>query len=239
MNLVDVLLLAGVVLLLGGVAAWFAQRRVRGRTEPHAESRTRQMTELIEHANCVLWEAEVRVESGDWEWRMRLHPSEFCRQLFRGRIPPPGEDLWADFQLDRREEMERRARAAVIGGKAGYDQEFRATRGTQTYWLHEDVSITRLGPDRYWLVGLVTDMTAQREAEAARRQSEQTVERILAQAQCMIWRATVLEEGGVLNWPHFDMPRSHLSERLFGSGPRVFSPRAGSGRIWSSRSRPR
>lgn len=219
----DLTLLALAAGAAGAVIGWVFHRRERRRIAQHADARTRKMSELIEHAPCVLWEADVVFHGADWQWTMRLHPSEFGRQLFRGRIPPPNEDLWADFIIDRRGDMDVRARQAILGGQPGYEQEFRAVRGGETYWLHEDVSITRTAAERYLLVGLVTDRSAQRRAEAARRESEQTVERILAQAQCMIWRATVLEEQGVLKWPHFDIPHSQLSERIFGPGPREYS----------------
>lgn len=197
----------------------------RRRRAQQSAARIRQMTELIEHVQCVLWEAEVELETGDWTWHMKLHPSAFCRQVFRGRIPKPREDLWTGFEIEGRLDMDRRARAAIEGGKPGYEQEFRAVREGRTYWMHENVSITKLGTDRYWLVGFVTDITAQREAEAARRQSELTVDRILAHAHCMLWRATVIEEERGLQWPHFDIPRSQLSEALFGD--RVFSSELG------------
>jgi len=207
---------AGLAASVTGLLAWWLHARKRRAIEQRAEARTLQMAELIEHARCMLWEAEVLIETDDWAWNMQLHPSVFCRQLMRGRVPGPRDDLWAGFQVDTREEMDERAWEAIHLGRSGYEQEFRAVREGVAYWLHENVSITRLGPERYRLVGLVTDITAQREAEAARRQSELTLERILANAQCMIWRATVIEQEGRLEWPHFDMPASQLSALLFG-----------------------
>ncbi len=212
----DLMLVAGLVVSVTGVIAWLWHRRVKREIEQRFSARNRQMTELIEKAQCLLWEAEVLMETDDWAWHVRMHPSAFCRQLMEGRIPGPKEDMWAQFEVERRSDMDDRAWDAIQEGRPGYEQEFRATREGRTYWLHENVSITKLGTDRYWLVGLVTDITAQREAEAARRQSEQTVERILAHAPCLIWRATVMEENGELQWPHFDMPDSQLSQQLFG-----------------------
>jgi PAS domain S-box-containing protein len=184
------------------------------------------MTALIEHADCVLWEAEVDVgDKGWWEWRMTIHPSVFARKLFRGVLPAPDGDLWAQFHVAQRAEMDERARRAINAGETGYVQEFSATRDGHTFWLREDVSITATGPKRYWLVGLITDITARREAELAHRQSELTVDSILEHAQCLLWRATVVLENGVLKWPHFDIPHSQFSELLFGD--RVFSPDRG------------
>ncbi len=184
------------------------------------------MSELIEQAQCALWEADVKVETDDWTWRIKLHPSAFCRQLFGTAQTVTPANFWDQFQIDTRDQMDQRAREALQRGHAGYQQEFQAMREGRTYWLHENVTVTRLGLDHFRLVGLITDLTAQREAETARRQSEQSLERILANAQCMLWRATVIEEEGKLLWPHFDVPRSRLSERLFGTH-RMFNAERG------------
>lgn len=209
-------LLLGLVVILA-LAIWLGRRGLRRRHRQDIEVRLRQMSSLIEHADGVLWEAEVELTRDDWTWRMKLHPSAFCRRLFADRLPQPRVDLWADFVIDQRAEMDRRARAAIEAGQAGYEQEFRAVRGEQVYWLHESVSITKVETSRYWLVGLVTDVTARREAEVARQQSEQTIARILAQARCMLWRATVVEERGELVWRLYEVPRSQLTEELFGA----------------------
>src|SRR6185369_3344043 len=140
----------------------------------------------------------------------------FARKLFRGTLPAPGVDLWAQFHIAQRDEMDRRSRQAIDNREAGYVQEFAATRDGQTIWLREDVSITATGPGRFWLVGLITDITARHLAEDARKQSELTVDRILAHAQCLIWRAQVVLEEGGLQWAHFDIPQSQFSELLFG-----------------------
>ncbi|WP_164976128.1 PAS domain S-box protein [Oleiharenicola lentus] len=217
--------MATTALVVAG-AAWWLHRRQRRRAETEAEQRVRQRSELIEQAQCALWEADVQVETDDWTWQIKLHPSAFCRQLFGPELTVGPANFWDQFQIDTREQMDLRAREALQRGHAGYQQEFKAIRDGRTYWLQETVSITRLGLDHYRLVGLITDLTAQREAEMARRQSEQGLERILANAQCMLWRAMVTEEKGKLLWPHFDVPRSRLSERLFGAH-RQFNPERG------------
>ncbi|HEY8995433.1 MAG TPA: PAS domain S-box protein [Lacunisphaera sp.] len=215
--------------LFVGLAVWLVSAVYQRRAVRAIERRISQMTALIEHADCLLWEADVELKPDDWLWRMTLHNSAFCRKLFRGQAQTPGVDLWKQFQIDDRETMNRRARTAVEGGQPGYEQEFRAVRDGQVYWLHESVSITPVSRNRFWLVGLVTDLTARREAEEARRQSELAVDRILAHAQCLLWRATVVLQDGVLQWPHFDVIRSQLSEALFGD--RAFSSKGG---LWET-----
>ncbi len=214
---IDLLLILGLA-TGAGLVAWWLHGRSQKRLEEHTARRIREMTALIEHADGLLWEAEVEMGAGSdgWLWRMTLHNSAFSRKLFNDQVPKPGVDLWLQFQIDEREAMDRRSRAAVENGEAGYVQEIRAVRDGVVYWLHENVSIRPLGKNRFWLVGLVTDITPQREAEAARRQSELTMDSILAHAQCLLWRATVVLNDGVLHWPHFDIPHSQFSELLFG-----------------------
>ncbi|MES1168463.1 MAG: PAS domain S-box protein, partial [Oleiharenicola lentus] len=209
------------VALLAGAAFWLLHRRSRKTIEEQSVRRIRQMTALIEHADCMLWEAEVELKPDSWAWQLTLHPSEFSRKLFSGQLPSRDVDLWSPFKIEGRAAMDHRAREAMEKGGTTYKQEFRAERDGRVYWLHEDVSITALGAGRFWLVGLVIDITAQHEAEAARRRSEQTVDNILAHAQCLLWRANVeLGADEVLHWTHFDIPQSQLSELLFGD--RVF-----------------
>jgi PAS domain S-box-containing protein len=228
----------GLLLLLGtalaaGLMVWVVSNVQQRRLARSAASRIRKMTALIEHADCLLWEAEVELKTDDWFWRMTLHDSAFCRKMFHGSPHTPGVDLWQHFKIENRTEMDRRARDAMEAGLPGYEQEFRAVRDGRPYWMHENVSITPVDNNRFWLVGLVTDITAQREAEEAHRLSKLTVDRILAHAHCLLWRATVISENGVLRWPHFDLPDSQFSQELFGY--RVFSPERG---FWDNMTMP-
>jgi len=71
---------------------------------------------------------------------------------------------------------------------AGYEQEFRAQREGRNYDLREQVSITPVAPGRWSLVGVITDVTAARQAEEARRASEARLQQILDRADCMLWQ---------------------------------------------------
>ncbi len=216
-----------------GLLAWVISRRSKRRLEELTDRRIRETSALIEHADGLFWEAEVELSPKDWIWRMTLHHSVLCRKLFDGRMPVPGVDLWTGYQIDNREEMNRRCRDAVESGQPGYTQEFQVTREGLSLWLNENVSITPVAPNRFWLVGLVTDITQRREAEAGRQQSELTVERILQHAHCMLWRAKVVEKDGVLDWQHFDIPKSQVSNLLFGE--RAYSAERG---FWETMTMP-
>ena len=78
------------------------------------------------------------------------------------------------------------------------------------------MSITAVAPGRWNLVGVITDVTAARQAEEARRASEARLQQILDRADCMLWQARVAEIDGNMSW-RFDVPASGLQRRIFGS----------------------
>jgi PAS domain S-box-containing protein len=75
--------------------------------------------------------------------------------------------MWSELNVPELAAMNARSTAAIHGGEPGYEQEFRAMREGRTYWLHEQVSITRVAPDDWNLVGVITDISARRAAELA------------------------------------------------------------------------
>jgi signal transduction histidine kinase len=210
--------------LAGAVVGWLLLRTRSRRQKEEADERVKQMSTLIEHADCVLWESQVTLlDDGDWRWSTKVYPSALTRRIFGEFEFKPEIGLWSEFDIPTKTEMDQRARAAI---EAGYEQEFAATRNGRTVWMHEQVSIMPLGGRRYWLVGLAVDCTRQHAAEGARARSEQALERILSHAQCTIWQATVVDVNGRLEWPHFDIPRCQLTDQIFGEGW-VYSPERG------------
>ena len=97
-------------------------------------------------------------------------------------------DLYAGMERPERAETEARCAAALHGGAPGYEQEFRLTKDGQTLWLHERVSIKPIGPGEWELSGITVDVTAQREAERARRESEEQLHQLLMRADCLSGR---------------------------------------------------
>ena len=136
------------------------------------ESKDR-LKQLLGWADCLLWEAEVNATTESWDWKFSIQPSGLFFRLFGERVPPQNVGLWYRFALPEQAEMDRRCKAAMLSGLPGYDQEFRVIKESRTFWIRETVTITRLASDRFWLVGVATDNTALREAEMARRSSEE------------------------------------------------------------------
>ncbi len=217
-----VLLAVGPAILLARLAWQWHARRWADRL---AHQRIRQITSLMVNADHLLWEAEVQLEPGQWAWDMHVYPSALGRKIFGDYLPTPDTGLWNQFAIAEREEMDRRARRAMESGESSYEQEFQASRAGHIFWMREQVSVISVGRNRYRLVGFATDTTAQHQADPAQRAEELTTERILEHAQCLLWRATVILESGILRWAHFDIPQSQFSDLLFGN--RVYSPDRG------------
>ena len=185
------------------------------------------MRSLLEQADCLLWEAAVSVSSQRMDWVFRAQPSGLYRRLLGNRPITEQRGLWEELDVPERAEMDARALQAMRTGVAGYEQEFRIIQQRATVWLRESVSITPAGPNRWKLIGVVTDITPLRAAQDARLASERELQQILGQTACVLWRATVVRDGDEIRWLRFVVPNSGLSGELFGNLPELAE-----GRFW-------
>ncbi len=121
------------------------------------------LEKLLAWADCLVWEAEVSYTGADWDWKFNIQPSGLNQRLFGNRVIENRDGLWYKLALPDQPEMDRRCRHALHNELPGYDQEFRvvADDGTEL-WIRETVTITRIGPQRFWLVGAATDVTLQK-----------------------------------------------------------------------------
>ena len=176
---------------------------------------------LLEHADCLLWEAEVTEAGGAWRWLFKLQPSGLFRRIFKNQAPPSPDCLWGVFEMPDKTDMDRCSLSALREGKPGYEHRFRVIDGGGVIWLHESVSITKGRDGRFKLVGLVTEITAQQEAEQARRASEEQLQQLMAHANCMLWQAHVTrDEQDNFMWEWF-VPKSELYRRMVGEDPNI------------------
>jgi signal transduction histidine kinase/ActR/RegA family two-component response regulator len=81
--------------------------------------------------------------------------------------------------------MDRLSDRAIVGGEHGYSQEFRCRdREGNEHWLLESVSLQQRGPDAWYAVGVVTDITESKMAQAQRdAQREQVAAERTARAE--------------------------------------------------------
>jgi len=127
-----------------------------------------ELESALQQANSLIWHADVIEKTrGQLEWRMNLTSSSLFRKIF-GKDPPPGYDhLWTEDIVPKWKSINARSTAAILDGKAGYNQQFQVYVRERAFYLDEHVSITRIADHSWNLVGIVVDITARRKAELA------------------------------------------------------------------------
>ena len=218
---------------LVGVVTDVTERREAEEARKASEA---QLREILERADCLLWRARVTFDGNEVRWpNFDMPPSGLSARLFgTQKISAEGRlRLWSLLNVPELPEMNERSRQALLSGAPDYEQDFRVVKPEGTIWLHEHVSITPAGPNEWRLVGVITDVTARREAEEAWQKSQRQLQQILTRADCILWQANVVREGDGVRWRNFEMPSSVLYQRLFG----VDLPTSGTG-LWLSTDTP-
>jgi PAS domain S-box-containing protein len=183
-----------------------------------------QLQQILGRTDCMLWQARVTEREGQFRWQLEAPPSGLQRRIFdseagivrEGITGDHTRSLYQGFTMPDHAAMDARSIAALRAGAPGYEQEFRLIKGSQTFWLHERVSITPVGPGQWDLTGISIDVTERHLAEEARRASEAQLQQILTRADCLLWQADVVCADGELQWCDFEIPPSGLYTRLFG-----------------------
>ena len=192
----------------------------RHQAEEARQTSERALREILERADCMLWRATVTRHGSSLKWsHFDLPASRLCAELLGSDPKSRSDQLWDLVDAPDLAEMNVRSSQALLTGKTGYEQQFRANRDGRLFWLHERVSIQPVGPDEWRLVGVVTDITRRHEALEAQRASEARLEELLRRVECMIWHAHVTQKAdGGLAWQVY-VPRSQLHRRIFGRDP--------------------
>ena len=198
---------------------------VTARHEAEEERRKSQaqLRQILTRADCMVWQARVAESDGRFSWEFEIPPSGLQKRVFggdktvvhKGISGVRAKSMYGDFVVPEQAEMDVRSLGALRGGAPGYEQEYRIIKDGQTFWLHERVSITAVQPGQWDLVGITVDVTAQHEAEEARRATEVQLQQILDRTDCMVWQARVTEADGRISWL-FDVAASGLQRRIFG-----------------------
>ena len=150
--------LAGVI---SDVTKRHEAEEARQRTESHLE-------EILKRADCLLWQAAVTGHpDSEIAWQMFIPPSVLYRRIF-GKEPVQGQNvLWTEDIVPEWALIQRASRKALREGLPDYDQEFHVVTGGHAYCVHEHVSVSKQGPGRWNLVGVIVDITERRNAEMA------------------------------------------------------------------------
>jgi PAS domain S-box-containing protein len=144
----------------------------RHRAEEAQRSTEGQLGQILKAADCLIWQASVK---GDPEiqikWNIFVTPSALFKRIF-GERPVPHEALWTEPMIPEWTEILKTSRRALREGRTSYEQEFHVTTPGYTFCLHENVSVSRIGPGNWNLVGVIVDVTERRKAEEALQREE-------------------------------------------------------------------
>jgi signal transduction histidine kinase/ActR/RegA family two-component response regulator len=137
--------------------------------EKHQETQA-QLEEILDKADCVLWQARVTARPGapDFDWLFYKVPkSQLYRRMFNRDPCEDKGELWWPAERPDAAEMDRASTEALRNGAQGYEQEFRIHVGGKTFWLHEHTSVTRIETGVWLVAGVTVDISARRAVEAA------------------------------------------------------------------------
>ncbi|HVU16429.1 MAG TPA: ATP-binding protein [Candidatus Didemnitutus sp.] len=192
-----------------GAISWLGGRKTTRAT----------LEDMLLRADCLIWQAEVAVEGDNWTWAIKVHPSTLAKTIFGpSELPTDGVGFWGGLHVPEMDDMNRRCREAMREGRPGYEQTFRIIRDAGTLWVRERVTIQQIAEGKYDLVGVVTDITRQHEAEVARLATGGQLNQLLDHANCIVWEAKVSsDDRDQFSWEWF-VPKSNLYRRVAGDG---------------------
>jgi signal transduction histidine kinase/CheY-like chemotaxis protein len=175
---------------------------------------------IMRSARCLIWQAKVRKGEDDLlEWETAASSEEAAQAFLPLDVPPETEYWWA-VALNRLEEDEERinryGRQMILANK-DYSQEFRVrNKYGEIRWLREDVHVAPLGQDQWHCVGVCTDITDLKQAEAEREQLLAGLRYVAGSARCFLWHAEITELGAEagLKW-QVAAPAAENAPRLF------------------------
>lgn len=154
----------------------------RARLQEERDASTAELRSLMAGVRCLLWHAVVTEGPEDLVWDIHVSDEDAAQRLLQLAIAP-GQPFVEAWRLSRLPEDFRRINAhaarALRSGEPAYSQDFRCRRGDGSIiWLSEDVRIAPVSPGTWSLIGVCTDSTARKLAEAhvalQYRESERT-----------------------------------------------------------------
>lgn len=144
-----------------------------------------EMRAVMSGAHCLLWHASVTAPPVDeapelsFDWSMRVFDIE-AAQRFMPLDVAAGQTYEVAWHAAKVPEdlaaMDTVAAAALLDGEPGYSQEFRCVDALGVVrWLAEGVRIEPVGPGRWRLIGVCTDITELKRVDQMKEEFISTV----------------------------------------------------------------
>jgi len=173
-----------------------------------------QVEHVVSSALCLLWQAHVEDRGDHLHWDLSVL-DECAAQRFLPLRLAPGESYGCAWLASRHPSDVPRLAAtsakAIRAGLPRYTQEYRCKRaGGEIRWLFEDVLVEPLGAGRWRMVGVCSDITERKRAEAALNERERRFRSLIESSSDII---TVLEADGTIVY------ESPSIQRLLGYAP--------------------
>lgn len=146
---------------------------------------TEEIRNVAAHSRCILWRAELSSstvsEPGALgrcpSWIVHVQDENAAQEVLPLEVERDSSYYRAWTRARHPQDalaVSRRCLDAVLGGQKGYSHEYRCLdRHGELRWLSENVRIQALGPGRWRLFGVTTDVTEGRRAAEALRASEE------------------------------------------------------------------
>jgi diguanylate cyclase (GGDEF)-like protein/PAS domain S-box-containing protein len=152
---------------------------------------------VVRHARCMLWSGTVEeIGNGELWWKIRFQDEEAAYQFLPVEIDPEKGFVWSLYLARPEEDRDRADQFGARKVRAGenYSQEFRCSlKDGSLRWLKDDVSVHVVSEGLWNVVGVITDITMQRQAES-------DFEQLMMGAHCLLWHAFVNDLGPELGF---------------------------------------
>jgi HD-GYP domain-containing protein (c-di-GMP phosphodiesterase class II)/PAS domain-containing protein len=165
---------------------------------PPDEVNEMSLRHVMAGARCLIYHSLAwEDDTGILHWKHHIADSDAAHSFFPVTIPPDGDYLtaWIAGRFPEDQSRMYACAAAALRSGRSYSQEYRCRRADRTVrWLSEYVAVEPIAPRVWKLLTICTDITE-------RKQSEDLLRQMMAEAPCLLWYATVRETGtGCLHW---------------------------------------
>jgi len=127
-----------------------------------------QIRQILERVDCMIWEARVTqpAPGEKLHWMFEVPPSGLQKRIFGAVAGIKTSRIYENLHVPQLPEMNVKGTGALLRGDAAYEQEFQIIKPDgQSFWLHEQVSVSSDQPGCWDLVGVTIDVTERRRLE--------------------------------------------------------------------------